>query len=55
MNHHPQLAALAAFAVGSALAIGGVYVLAGAGWALLSSALPCFGLGVVILGGARNG
>lgn len=54
MNQH-QLAALLAAAAGTGMAIGGVYVLAGAGWALVAGSLPCFGLSAAILRGLHHG
>lgn len=50
----PPAAALLALVLGAALAIGGVYVLAGAGWAMLAGSAPCFGLAGVILRGVRH-
>jgi hypothetical protein len=54
MNKH-LLAALVALAAGAAMAIAGVYVLAGPGWALIAGSVPCFGLSWVIQRGVRNG
>jgi hypothetical protein len=59
--NQPQLAALLALAAGTALAIAGVYVLAGPGWAMLAGSVPCFGLfiiiqrGIAASGAQRNG
>lgn len=55
MNHTHQVAALGAIATGTALAVAGVFVLAGIGWALIAAALPCFGLVGMIQKGLRNG
>jgi hypothetical protein len=49
----PQIAALCALAAGAALAIAGVYVLAGPGWALIAGSVSCFGLFAVIQRGRR--
>lgn len=51
----PQLAALRALAAGSVLAVAGVYVQFGAGWALIASALPCFALAFIIFRGLKHG
>lgn len=51
----PQLAALGALAAGTALAIAGVYVLAGPGWALIAGSVPCFALFGIIQRGLRHG
>jgi hypothetical protein len=48
MKQLPQLAALASLGAGTALAVAGVAVLAGLGWALIAAAVPCFGLFAVI-------
>jgi hypothetical protein len=50
----PSAAALLALVLGAALAIGGVYVLAGSGWAMLAASVPCFGLAGAILRGVRH-
>lgn len=41
------------FLMGAGLVTAGVYALAGLGWALISGALPCFLISVVILRGSR--
>lgn len=50
----PQKAALAAAAAGVAMALGGVYVLAGPGWALIAGAAACFGLATVLFRGLTH-
>lgn len=45
----------AAFVAGSGLAVYGVFLLAGAGWAMLAAALPCFLLSAIILRGLLRG
>lgn len=40
-----------AFFCGAGLTVGGVYVLAGLGWALIAGAVPCLGLATVIFRG----
>lgn len=49
----PWAAVTACLAVlsGVGLAVGGVYLLAGPGWAMLAGAAPCFLLSAVILRG----
>lgn len=42
-----------ALLAGSGLTVCGVYVLAGAGWAMLAGAVPCFLLSAILLRGLR--
>jgi len=50
----PVMACLALVA-GAGLAVGGIYLLAGPGWAMLAGALPCFLFAAVILRGLYRG
>lgn len=45
------ICACLAFTCGATLAVGGVFVLLGLGWALLAGALPCLLLSIVIARG----
>jgi uncharacterized membrane protein HdeD (DUF308 family) len=54
MNINPQTASLGALALGTVLAVAGVYVLAGPGWALVASSVPCFGVFAAIQSGLRT-
>jgi hypothetical protein len=44
---------LASFVTGAGLAVAGVYVLVGAGWALIAGAVPCLLLTAVLVRGLR--
>ena len=46
---------LIALLFGAALAIGGVYILAGGGWAMVAASAPCFLLAAVLLRGLTRG
>ena len=47
--------ALTSLAAGSALAVAGIYLLAGAGWALLAAAVPMCLLGAILVRGVVRG
>lgn len=51
----PAAVAVGGAVLGAALAVAGVYLLAGLGWALLASALPCGGLSAVMCRGLMRG
>jgi hypothetical protein len=46
--------AIASALVGTALAVAGVYVLLGLGWALIASALVPFGTAIALLRGSKH-
>lgn len=48
-----DVAALLSFLCGASLIVGGVYVLLGLGWALISGAVPFLLLAVLIVRGLR--
>lgn len=50
----PYLVAGLLLLAGSGLAVGGVFVLTGPGWALLTAALPCLLLGAIVVRGMRG-
>lgn len=50
----PQAAALLALLTGAGLAIAGVYLLAGLGWALIAGAVPLLLLAATILRGLHR-
>lgn len=49
-----QALAIACVGAGAALAVTGVFILAGVGWALISGAVACFGLAAVLFRGLTN-
>lgn len=51
----PLGVACLALLAGIGLAVSGVYVLAGLGWALIAGAVPLFGLSAALLRGLING
>lgn len=51
MNIDPAGAAILCLFLGCTLAVGGVYLLAGRGWALIAAATPLLILGLVIARG----
>lgn len=52
MSINPPLAlGLTSAVVGAGLAVGGVFLLAGTGWAMLAAAVPLLGLAVVTFRG----
>ena len=50
----PQSLALVSTAAGTALAMGGVYLLAGPGWTLIAGSVSCFGLAAVLFKGQTH-
>lgn len=48
---NPQTVAIGSAAAGVALALGGIYTLAGPGWTLIAAAGACFGLAAVLFRG----
>lgn len=51
---NPQTTAVAASAAGAAMAIAGVYLLAGPGWALIAGSVACFGLAAALFRGLTH-
>lgn len=51
---NPQIAAVASTLAGAAMAVTGVYVLAGPGWALIAGATACFGLAAALFRGLTH-
>lgn len=51
---NPQTAAVASTLAGTAMAIAGVYMLAGPGWALIAGAVACFGLAAALFRGLTH-
>jgi hypothetical protein len=51
----PAIVAMACALLGSAAAIGGVFILAGIGWALIASSVPLLALSAVLTRGLLNG
>ena len=55
MNKVPvHVVALVALVLGIALVLGGVYLLAGAGWTLLAGGVPCLAVAGMIFRGILN-
>lgn len=54
MKGVPVLAGLVSALVGSCLAVGGVYLLVGAGWALVAGAIPFFGFAWIMFKGLSH-
>ena len=50
----PQTVAVASFLAGSGLAVAGVYILFGSGWALLAGAVPFLILAVTLIRGLHE-
>lgn len=51
----PVTVAIGSAVAGAGLAVGGVFVLAGAGWAMLAAAVPLAGLSAVTFRGLMRG
>lgn len=51
----PVTVAVASAVAGVGLAVGGVFVLAGAGWAMLTGALPLIGISMITFRGLMRG
>lgn len=47
----PLIIGALALTIGTGLAIGGVFMLAGAGWAMVAGSVPCLILGAVVCRG----
>lgn len=51
----PVTVAVSAAIVGVGMAVGGVFLLAGTGWALIAAAAPCVGLSAITFRGLLRG